>query len=197
MTRLLTGAIAFILLLAMVAAWATDLLSGEVWAEPPAELAASYSIPVTVTSQLPAKNVPLDPLFDFDKALSAINATGVLDPNSIEVREMVTGRVVAHSLGDGFGVSNRGRVQWVAARPDQKAYEIRFRTAAVRPVLQPRRFTPLVGVGDLVSYNAGVPRPVAMRFPARLVDLTGDGRLDLVGTLPHYYSPGGKLGGIV
>ena len=36
-----------------------------------------------------------------------------------------------------------------------------------------------------------------MRFPARLVDLTGDGRLDLVGTLPHYYSPGGKLGGIV
>ena len=36
-----------------------------------------------------------------------------------------------------------------------------------------------------------------MRFPARLVDLTGDGRLDLVGTLPHYYAPGGELGGIV
>merc|ERR1712096_413787 len=98
---------------------------------PPVELAASYSIPVTVTSQLPVENVPLDPLVDFDKVLAAINATGVLDPNSIEVREMGTGRVVAHSLGDGFGVSNRGRVQWVAARPDQKAYEIRFRTAAV------------------------------------------------------------------
>ncbi len=197
MVRLLARAIAFILMIAMVADWAGRLLVGAVWAQPPAELAAGYSIPVTVTSKLPAENVPLDPLVDFDKAISAINAAGVLDPNSIEVREIGTGRVVAHSLGDGFGVSNRGRVQWVASRPDQRTYEIRFRTAAVRPVLRPRQFTPLVGVGDLVSYNAGVPRPVTMRFPARLVDLTGDGRLDLVGTLPHYYAPGGELGGIV
>ena len=185
------------LLPAVIAACAADLLVAAAWADPPGEPAASYSIPLTVTSKLPVENVPLDPLVDFDKALSAINATGVLDPNSIEVREMSTGRVVAHSLGDGFGIGDRGRVQWVATRPDQKTYEIRFRTTSRRPVLRPQRFTPLVGVGDLVSYNAGVPRPVTMRFPGRLVDLTGDGRLDLVGTLPHYYAPGGKLGGIV
>ena len=120
MVRLLARAIAFILMIAMVADWAGRLLVGAVWAQPPAELAAGYSIPVTVTSKLPAENVPLDPLVDFDKAISAINAAGVLDPNSIEVREIGTGRVVAHSLGDGFGVSNRGRVQWVASRPDQR-----------------------------------------------------------------------------
>ncbi|MFP6769948.1 MAG: hypothetical protein VB859_17360, partial [Planctomycetaceae bacterium] len=146
---------------AIVVAWAVGLLVSTGWAEPPGGVAESYSIPLTVTSRLPAKNVPLDPLVDFDKALSAINAAGVLDPNSSEVRESKTGRVVHHSLGDGFGIADRGRVQWVAAQPDQRAYEIRFRTASVRPVLRPRRFTPLVGVGDLVSYNAGVPRPVA------------------------------------
>ncbi|HCK52802.1 MAG TPA: hypothetical protein DIC23_06260 [Planctomycetaceae bacterium] len=194
MGRLFAGAFACRLLLAVTTTWPAGLA---VAAEPPTGLTASYSIPVAVTSKLPSENVPLDPLVDFDKALSAIDAPGVLDPNSIQVREMGTGRVVAHSLGDSFGVGNSGHVQWVAARPNQRAYEIHFRTTAKRATLRPRRFTPLIGVGDLLSYNAGVPRPITMRFPARLVDLTGDGRLDLVGTLPHYYAPGGELGGIV
>ena len=98
MTRRLARAMGLMLLPAMMAVWAVNLLDGVAWAQPPGELPASYSIPLTVTSQLPVANVPLDPLVDFDKALSAINATGVLDPNSIEIREMGTDRVVAHSL---------------------------------------------------------------------------------------------------
>ena len=163
----------------------------------PENASARYRIRVTVTSQLPTNNVPLDPLVDFGKAISDINAAGVLDPNSIEVREAKTGRLVAHSLAREFTTGSKGRVRWVASRPGQPSYEIRFRTAATCTVLRPPRFTPLIGVGDLLSYNAGVPRPVTMRFPARLVDLSGDGQLDLVGTLPHYYAPGGELGGIV
>ncbi|MEE3285902.1 MAG: VCBS repeat-containing protein [Planctomycetota bacterium] len=194
MTKLFAMPNALILLLALIVFCWTGLPVG---AEPPVEFSARFSIRLAVTSQLPAEKVPLDPFVDFEKVISAIDGAGVLDPNSIEVLEMGTGRVVSHSLGDGFAIGNRGRVQWVAARPDQRAYEIRFKTTAVRSVLLPRRSTPLIGVGDLVSYNAGVPRPIAMRFPARLVDLTGDGRLDLVGTLPHYYAPGGELGGIV
>ena len=69
------------------------------------------------------------------------------------------------------------------------ASKSRFRAEAKRPALAPQPFTPMIGVGDLIHYNAGTPRPSTLRWPSRLVDLTGDGRLALVGTLPHYYAP--------
>ena len=48
----------------------------------------------------------------------------------------------------------------------------------------------MIGVGDLLRYNAGQPRPLALIYPARLVDLTGDGTLDLVGCWNYAYRPG-------
>jgi len=158
---------------------------------------SAYSLSVTVTSELPAAPVPLDPMVDFGQALTSAGAAGVLDPNSIEVRNAATGEVVPHSLGQGFRYGDKGRVRWVTAQQTRTAYEIRFRSAAKRPALAPQPFTPMIGVGDLIRYNAGAPRPSTLRWPSRLVDLTGDGRLDLVGTLPHYYAPRSRLGGIV
>ena len=40
---------------------------------------------------------------------------------------------------------------------------------------------PLIGVGDLLHYNAGVPRPIGgLTTLSRFADLTGDGREDLI-----------------
>ena len=157
----------------------------------------AYRVRVAVTSKLPSGPVPLDPLIDFGRAIEEAGGTGVLDPNSIEVCDAASGDVIDHSLDEAFCYSDRGRVRWLAADPARTKYEIRFRSAAQRPARIPQELTPIVGVGDLIRYNAGRPQPLALRWPSRLVDLTGDGRLDLVGTLPHYYAPRSHLGGIV
>ncbi len=68
---------------------------------------------------------------------------------------------------------------------------------AKRPPLVPQNYTPLVGVGDLLRYNAGRPRPFAMPYPARLVDLTGDGKPDYVGTWNYAYRDDSPWDGII
>ena len=152
---------------------------------------------VSVTSKLTSGPVPLDPLIDFGRAIQQAGGAGVLDPNSIEVRDAENGEVVGRSLDEAFRYGDRGRVRWLTASSSRTSYEIQFRSVEQRPALIPLEFTPIIGVGDLIHYNAGQPRPLALRWPSRLVDLTGDGRLDLVGTLPHYYAPQSHLGGIV
>ncbi len=55
----------------------------------------------------------------------------------------------------------------------------------------------MVGSGDLIRYNSDALRPCMLRYPANLVDLTGDGKLDLVGVLSGKYAPGWSYGCIV
>ena len=68
---------------------------------------------------------------------------------------------------------------------------------AVRPPLDPRPNVPMIGTGDLLRYNAGEPKPISLPILGALVDLTGDGKRDLVGTVIYTYSPDRPPGGIV
>ena len=160
-------------------------------------IGARMRLGVSVTSELAAAPLPLDPDVDFGRAIKEAGGGGVLDPGSIEVRETTTGRVVPHSLGEGFHYGDQGRVRWLASAATHTEYEIRFQSTGERPPPISQAVTPLIGVGDLLRYNAGQPRPLALRWPSRLVDLTGDGRLDLVGALPHIYAPRSHRGGVV
>ncbi len=92
--------------------------------------------------------------------------------------------------------SRRTRIEWVVRDGGNRDYEVRFRDAAERPALRPQSFTPRIGTGDLLRYNAGQPRPIELNCPARLVDLTGDGKPDLVGTWNYAYRPGDPWNGI-
>ena len=78
--------------------------------------------------------------------------------------------------------------------PAHKQYAIRFDVVRQRPPLKPAKYTPRIGVGDLLRYNAGVPRTIALSYLGRLVDLNGDGKRDLVGCWNYAYRPGWILG---
>jgi len=140
-----------------------------------------YSIPVTITSVLPFAKIPLDCEIDFSSIIREANVPGVLDPNSIEVINLLTGSVEPHALSQHFRNGNCGHVRWVAQSPRDKDYEIRFQTVESRSFLKPSKYVPLIGVGDLVRYNAEEPRPVSIFFVSRMVDLTGDGIKDVIG----------------
>ncbi len=96
-----------------------------------------------------------------------------------------------------FDHGPRGRVEWVSEDRDISEYELRFRLGPVRPPLRPRKYTPLIGTGDLLRYNGGELRPLALPVLGALVDLTGDGKRDLVGTVVYTYSHHRPPGGIV
>ncbi len=171
------------------------VLSALVLSDPDAESASRISL--TVTSDLPCPKAPLDAAVDFGQIIREGRLPGVLDPNSIEIVNRATGQAVPFARSEDFAYGDRGRLEWVLEDPGHKAFEIRFRTAAKRPALEPQKHTPLVGVGDLVRYNAGMPRPITLAYPGRLVDLTGDGKADLVGTWNYAYRPGWPWDGIV
>ncbi|MFP6770626.1 MAG: hypothetical protein VB859_20800, partial [Planctomycetaceae bacterium] len=162
------------------------------------ELVATCSLPLSVTSALPLPNTPMSPLIDFKSIIQRENLGGVLDPNSIHVVDAETGKPVPHSLSEHFAYGDAGEVQWVIKNPAHKRYEIRFATVTGRPPLLPRRQAPLIGVGDLLRYNANAPRPFPTigRGICRLVDLTGDGKRDFVGCGGYAYAPGWPFGGI-
>ncbi|MEA1950461.1 MAG: VCBS repeat-containing protein, partial [Planctomycetota bacterium] len=157
----------------------------------------NYSIDLTITSDLPSGNVPFDPTVDFGKIIADAKLPGVLDPNSIEVINRATGKAVPFARSEDFAYGNRGRLEWPIKDPAHREYEIRFRTVAKRPALVPQSYTPPVGVGDLLRYNAGEPRPFAMPYPARLVDLTGDGKPDYVGSWNYAYRDDSPWDGII
>ena len=163
---------------------------------PAAEAPAQFVLPVRVGSELTLPNVPMDPEIDFATLLANFGEPGRVDGNSIRVIDATTGRPVAHALSHDFHYGDRGQVRWVIADPSHREFEIRFRATATRRPLQPATYTPPIGTGDLLRYNAGEPRPLTMPYLSRLVDLTGDGRRDLVGCWMYAYEPGQPWNGI-
>jgi len=157
----------------------------------------SASVRLTVTSELPMPRVPMDPSIDFGALIKAAGMAGVLNPNTIRVVNVATGQSVAHAVNEDFAYADSGRIEWVIQDPNHKEYDVRFSTAAVRPPQEPAACIPLIGVGDLLRYNAGEPRPIVMSYLSRLVDLTGDGKPDLVGCWNYAYRPGSPWDGVI
>ena len=178
-------------LLAILISWA-PWLGADAEAEP-----VPCLVRLTVTSELPWVNVPMDPSIDFGALVGRLGLEGVLDPNSIAVVDLATHQPVPRAITEDFAYADRGRVEWVIRDPAHKEYEIRFEVVRQRPPHEPADYTPLVGVGDLLRYNAGVPRPIALPYPSRLVDVNGDGKRDLVGCWNYAYRPGWPWDGIV
>ena len=92
-----------------------------------------HSIELRVTSQLPSANVPMDPAIDFAEIIRQRRLPGVLDPNSIDVVNLTTGKVVPHARTDDFAYGDKGRIEWVIRHPRHKRYLIRFKTSKKRP----------------------------------------------------------------
>ena len=155
------------------------------------------TVDVRITSPLPFGQIPIDPWIDFASLAADAEAGGVLDPNSIRVVDAVSGSPVPHALSRDFHHGQQGRVQWVVEDPEHRDYRIRFRVSPGRPPLKPRPDVPMIGTGDLLRYNAGEPKPISLPILGALVDLTGDGKRDLVGTAIYTYSPDRPPGGII
>ncbi|MCA9038557.1 MAG: VCBS repeat-containing protein, partial [Planctomycetaceae bacterium] len=152
---------------------------------------------LTITSPMPYSNTPLDPQIDFAEFIRTAAVAGVLDPNSIEIRDATTDEIIPHAITEDFAYSDKARLEFVASDSNQREFEIRFRTVDQRPALQPKKFTPQIGVGDLLRFNASQPRPVSIPYSPGLHDINGDGRLDLTGTWNYAYRPGWPWDGIV
>ena len=161
--------------------------------------ARTFRFPLTVTSELPTDlgRIPMSVKIDFGGMIDAAGLPGVLDPNSIEVLNLKTGECIPRARTEDFAYGDEGRVEWVIADPAHREFEIRFRSASERPSLEPQAYVPMVGVGDLLRYNAGEPRPITVAYSVRLVDMTGDGKADLVGCWNYYHRPGSPISGIV
>ncbi|MBM3262539.1 MAG: hypothetical protein FJY97_03820 [candidate division Zixibacteria bacterium] len=158
-----------------------------------------YAIPLTITSPLPGDlgHIPVSPAIDFGRLIAEAGLPGRFDPNSIAVIDLTDGRTIPHARAEDFAYADSGRVEWVIENPAHTRYEIRFRTTPQRPPLIPQVYTPLIGTGDLIRYNADVPRPVMIAYSMQLIDLTGDGRTDLVGCWNYYYRPGDPVSGLL
>jgi hypothetical protein len=168
-------------------------------ARPPlqAEDGGALRIHLQITSRLTSTNTPLDPLIDFADFIRQSKRSGVLDPNSIEVINLADGKVTPHSRTEDFAYGDRGRIEFVVANPAHRRFEIRFRTAQQRPPPRPQTFTPAIGVGDLLRYNAPLPGPITLFQSMGLYDVTGNGEEDLFGTWNYYYRPGSPTGGVI
>ena len=152
-----------------------------------------------VKSALPQDlgHIPFAPLVDFAALITRAGVAGRLDPNSIEITNLATGAAVEYGRSEDFAYGDSGRLEWVIEDPAHTEYAIRFEYSAGRPPLEPQAYIPLVGVGDLLHYNAGAPRPLTLSSSMKLVDLSGDGNADLVGCWNYYHRPGAPLGGVV
>jgi hypothetical protein len=159
--------------------------------------AETVRLRLVITTRLPYANTPLDPEIDFPAWIRRAGADGTLDPNSIEIRSSHNNQLVPHALSEDFAYSDKGRVEFVVVVPSQCEFEIRFRTVPRRPPLRPPTFTPQIGLGDLLRYNAPRPTPITVSFSPGLHDLNGDGTLDLTGTWNYAYRPGWPWDGIV
>ncbi|NKB71616.1 MAG: hypothetical protein GKR89_31465 [Candidatus Latescibacteria bacterium] len=149
---------------------------------------------IDITSPLPADlgRIPFAPSIDFAALIAQAGATGVLDPNSIAVVNLTNGTRVDFARSDDLG-----RIEWTVDDPNHTAYQIHFATAPTRPPLIPQPYVPLVGSGDLLRYNASTPRPITLANSLHLLDITGDGRADLVGCWNYYHRPGEPISGLV
>lgn len=156
-----------------------------------------HSVRVTVTSPLAFPRTPIAPVLDLGELLRQAGDENALDPNSIEVIDVVSQAKVPCAINEDFAYADKGRVEWVITDPTHIAYVIRFSSTEERRMLAPAAYTPLIGVGDLLRYSAGAPNPVVVAYLGRLVDLTGDGQRDLVGAWNYAYRPGWPWDGIV
>ena len=138
------------------------------------------AVKLTVTSELALPNAPLSAEMNFPKLIQQAGLKGVLDPNSISVVNLTTGQPQPCVVSRDFDYGDTGRVQWVIADPEHREYEIRFATVATRSARVAPAYVPQLGIGDLLMYNAGAPRPLGTGTPVGLLDLTGDGKRDLV-----------------
>jgi len=141
--------------------------------------------------------IPFAPRIDFGDLVRRAGAQGVFDPNSIELINRATGQAVGFGRGDEFAYGDCGHIEWVVEDPQHRVYELRFCTAATRPDMEPQDYVPMVGVGDLLRYNAGVPRPIVLGGSMCLADLRGSGRADLLGCWNYYHRPGAPISGVV
>lgn len=166
--------------------------------KPDCATAGTYAFPLTVTSELPRHlgRIPMSVRIDFGATISRDGLPGVPDPNSIELIDLADGETVPLARAEDFAYGDAGRIEWSIGDSDRREYEVRFRTAEARPALLPQDYVPMVGVGDLLRYNAGVPRPIAAFYSMGLIDMTGDGRADLVGCWNYYHRPGSPISGI-
>jgi hypothetical protein len=140
--------------------------------------------------------IPLEPFVDFEKIIREQGGTGVLDPNSIELWDEMTRQPVAFQVSSDLDHGDQGRLAWTMRGNRAGRFRVRFRSVPQRPMRVPAAIQPAVGIGDLLRFNAGTDRPLALPYPARLVDLTGDGRADLVGCWNYAYRPGEPWDGI-
>ena len=76
---------------------------------------SSIRLRLTVTTPLKYANTPLDPQIDFPEFLRAAAVAGVVDPNSIECKNVATGEIVPHALSEDFAYTDVGRVEFVVA----------------------------------------------------------------------------------
>ena len=161
--------------------------------------AGSYRFPLTVTSELPRDlgRIPMSVRIDFGARIEEAGIPGGLDPNSIALVDLASGEVVPIGRTDDFAYGDAGRIEWSIDDPSHREYEVRFQTETARPALQPQEYVPVVGVGDLLRYNAGAPRPITLSYSMKLVDMTGDGKADLVGCWNYYHRPGSPISGVV
>ncbi len=159
--------------------------------------AETYRFRLTVAGTLTHRNMPMDPTIDFGAMIRAAELSGRLDPNTIEVVDLAAGRRVESAVTEDFAYADKGRVEWVVEDPTHLAYEIRFQVVEERPPLKAKGRIPLIGVGDLLRYNAGVPRPIFLAHSAVLADLDGDGMRDLVGCWNYAYRPGDPWDGVI
>ena len=107
-------------------------------------------------------------------------------------------RPVDHAMTDDFAYGDKGRVEWVVRDPTHTQYDNSFpRRAKTAAAGTADPYVPPIGVGDLLRYNAGESRPIACPYSAGLVDLRGNGRVDLVGCWNYAYRPGDPWDGII
>ncbi|MFT5028815.1 MAG: hypothetical protein ACI9VS_001246 [Candidatus Binatia bacterium] len=154
--------------------------------------AASQELRVrlTVTSPLPFANTPMDPFIDFPDLIRQSGVMGRLDPNSIRVVNQNTGERTPHARSEDFAYGDKGRLEFVIRDPNHREFEIQFRVGPDRPPLRPQRFTPPIGVGDLLRFNSKRPAPIAIPYSPGLHDLNRDGRPDLTGVWNYAHRPG-------
>jgi hypothetical protein len=163
----------------------------------PSGKVADCRIRMSIVSPLEFSNTPLDPTIDFGTLLRDAKLQGALDPNSISVVDVQTGKPVDCAITDDFAYADKGRVEWVVQDPSHTQYEIHFQVVSKRPALKSQSYVPPIGVGDLLRYNAKQARPIVCPYSARLVDLRGTGRCDLLGGWNYAYRPGDPWDGLI
>jgi hypothetical protein len=162
----------------------------------------THSVGFTITSALPTDlgHIPISAEIDFGALLREgdVGDDARLEPNSIRVIDCADGSVLPCHLAQEFAHGDAGRVEFLIRDPTHSRFEILFASVALgetRAHLAPQCPTPLIGVGDLLRYNAAETRPLTM-FCFRLVDLDGDGHADLAGTWNYYHRPGEARSGV-